>query len=111
MKVIKDGEGEKYDAKQHFGCWAMRKLVSGKDTKKTSISMSHFLPDGGAEMSSSPKERVYFVLAGSMKVAGKSEEHFLEPGDMIYIAPGEERAVQIIGTEPVTTLVILADVE
>jgi hypothetical protein len=36
----------------------MNKLFAGKDTKRTTIAVSHFLPDGGATMSSSPKERV-----------------------------------------------------
>lgn len=112
MKVIRDGEGIKYDAKKHFNCWAMYKFEVGKDTRKTAVSISHFLPEGGAEMSSSPKERVYFILSGgSLKVTGKSEEHVLEPGDMLYIAPGEERAAQVVGTEPVTMAVIVTDVE
>jgi quercetin dioxygenase-like cupin family protein len=111
MKVIKDGEGEKYEAKRHSGCWSMYKLQSGKETRRTNVSLSHFLPDGGAEMSSSPKERVYVVLAGSVKVAGKSEQHILEPGDTIYIAAGEERAVQVVGTEPATILVIITDLD
>ncbi len=111
MKVIKDGEGEKYDAKQHFNCWTAYKLQAGKDTKRLTVSLSHFLPGGGAEMSSSPRERVYVVISGAMKVTGKNEEHLLKPGDMIYIAPGEERAAQVIGNEPVTTLVIVGVVE
>jgi mannose-6-phosphate isomerase-like protein (cupin superfamily) len=111
MKVVKDGEGEKYDAKGHFGCWAMYKLNSGKDTQKINVSMSHFLPEGGGEMSPSPRERVYFVLSGCIAVKGKAEEHVLEPGDLIYIAPGEERAIEVIGTEPASTLVIVGLVD
>jgi len=45
-------------------------------------------PDGGAEMSPSPKERVYYVVKGSITVNGKDgETHLLDPGDLIYIAP------------------------
>ena len=108
MKVVKDNGGEKYDAKQHFGCWTAYKLQAGKDTKRLTVSTTHFLPEGGADMSSSPRERVYVLLSGAMKVTGKNEEHLLEPGDMIYIAPSEERAVQVIGNKPATTLVIVA---
>jgi mannose-6-phosphate isomerase-like protein (cupin superfamily) len=89
----------------------MYKMEAGKETRKTTLSVSHFLPEGGAEMASSPKERVYLVLSGSLKVTGKNEEYELEPGDMLYIAPGEERAVKTIGTEPVTILVVITDVE
>jgi quercetin dioxygenase-like cupin family protein len=111
VKLIKDGEGIKYDAKKHFGCYSMFKTEAGKETKKTTMVVSHFLPDGGAEMASSPKERVYMLLSGSLKVTGKNEIHELEPGDMIYIAPGEERAVSVIGTEPATILVVITDVD
>jgi quercetin dioxygenase-like cupin family protein len=111
MKLIKDGEGNQYDAKNHFGCWAMYKLEQGKDSKRTTIGMSQFLPGGGAVMSSSPKERVYFCLAGDIEVNGKnSDKYILEPGDMIYIPPGEERDIKVLGTETATTLVLITDV-
>ena len=111
MKFVQEGEGQQYEGKGHFNCWNMRKLSTEVDSQQLSISISHFLPHGGAEMSSSPKERVYFALSGSLLVKGKEEEYLLEPGDLIYIAPGEERAVEVTGTEPSTVLVIIGDVE
>jgi len=111
MKVIKKEGGTPYDAKAHFGCWAVRKLEAVKESRRLTVSLSHFLPQGGAEMSSSPKERAYFILSGSMLVKGRKEECRLSQGDLIYIAPGEEREVQVIGTEPVTTLVMIVDVD
>jgi mannose-6-phosphate isomerase-like protein (cupin superfamily) len=111
MKMIKKEGGSPYEAKGHSGCWAVRKMDAAKDSRRLSISLSHFLPQGGAEMSSSPKERAYFILSGSMLVKGKTEEYRLSQGDLIYIAPGEEREVQVIGTEPVTSLVIIVDVD
>jgi mannose-6-phosphate isomerase-like protein (cupin superfamily) len=86
-------------------------MDAAKDSRRLSISLSHFLPQGGAEMSSSPKERAYFILSGSMLVKGKTEEYRLNQGDLIYIAPSEEREVQVIGTEPVTSLVIIVDAD
>ena len=63
-------------------------------------------------MSSSPKERVYLCLSGSLLLKGqKKDEYYLEPGDMIYIAPGEERSVDVIGTEPATILVFIVDAD
>lgn len=111
MKMIKKEEGSPYEAKGHFGCWSTRKMESVKDSRRLSISLSHFLPQGGAEMSSSPKERAYFILSGSMSVKGKTEEYRLGQGDLIYIAPGEEREVRVIGTDPVTALVMIIDVD
>jgi len=109
MKVIKKDQGNPYDAKGHFGCWAVRKLDAPKDSHRLSISLSHFLPNGGAEMSSSPKERAYFIISGSMLLRGKGEEYLLGQGDLIYIAPGEEREIKVLGADPVTSLVMIVD--
>ena len=111
MKMVKKDSGSPYEAKGHLGCWAVRKMDAAKDSRRLSISLSHFLPQGGAERSSSPKERAYFILSGSMLVKGKAEEYQLGQGDLIYIAPGEEREIQVIGTEPVTSLVIIVDAD
>jgi mannose-6-phosphate isomerase-like protein (cupin superfamily) len=59
----------------------------------------------------SPSERTYFILSGSMRVKGKSEEYLLEPGDMLYIGPGEEREIQVPGTEPCTVLLSIAKLD
>ena len=48
------------------GYGAMRILQSGKDTRRTTVSTSHFLPDGGAEMSAvSQGEGLCCPIAGS----------------------------------------------
>jgi quercetin dioxygenase-like cupin family protein len=107
MKLIKASQTEYYEAKKHFNCWTGHKLTAEVGAKNISISYSHFLPNGGAEMSASPVERIYYLIEGSMAVKGKNEEHILEPGDMCYIGAGEERAVQILGNKPATMLVIM----
>ena len=110
MKVIKKGEGEPYEAPKHFNYWTINKLPPDL-SKRLQVAVSHFLPSGGAEMSSSPMARVYYVLAGSILVKGKNEEHLLEPDSLIYIAANEERSFQNQGTTPATILVILAKVD
>lgn len=111
MKLIKKAQGIPYEAKGHQGCWAFRKLEASKESRRLTVGISHFLPQGGAEMSSSPKERAYFVISGTMLVKGKREEFELHPGDLIYIGPGEEREIQVLGTEPVTSLVMIVDTD
>lgn len=111
MKVVKNGGGDVYEAKKHFGNWSINKLMPGKDSKKVNVGLSHFLPSGGAEMSASPLERVYFLLSGSMFVKGKNEEHTITAGDLLYIAAGEEREIKVVGSEPATILVIMNAVE
>lgn len=111
MKLIKKGEGEVYEGAGHFNCWNLRKLAPGKDSKRLLISVSHFLPSGGAEMSSSPSERIYVDILGSITIKGKKEEYRLEAGDMIYMAPGEDRSIQVNGDEPATILVAVAKLD
>ena len=41
-------------------------------------------------MSSSDKERVYYVVKGSITVNGKEESHVLNAGDLLYIAPANK---------------------
>jgi len=89
--------------------WGVRKIGMEEGTKRLNVSQSHFLPNGGAEMSSSDKERVYYVLSGSVTLKGKAETHVLKSGDIIYIAPGEEREIRVNGNECASTLVIIAE--
>ena len=110
MKLVKHGDGVSYQAKGHFSCYPMNKLVVEKDTKRLTVGMSHFLPGGGAEMSSSPKERAYYVLSGSLQINGKNDKFVLSPGDLIYIGPGEERSFTVLGNEPASILVTIVDV-
>lgn len=111
MKLVKKESGESYKAKRHFNCWSMHKLNPGEDSQRLNIGLSHFLPNGGAEMSASAMERAYFLISGSMLVKGKMEEHTLKPGDLLYIAAGEEREIQVVGAEPATILVIMTNVD
>jgi quercetin dioxygenase-like cupin family protein len=111
MKLIKVGEGTPYEAARHFKYWSMNKVVPDITSKKLQVGISHFLPGGGAEMSSSPLERVYFCIDGQISVKGKGpEEYKLEPGDMIYIGPNEDRSFQVPNTKPATILVIMTKV-
>jgi len=110
MKVVRMGDGIPYDAPKHFNYWSMNKIF-GDDAQRLTIGVSHFLPGGGAEMSSSAMERVYYVIRGSILVKGKNEEHILGADDMIYFGPGEERGFEVQGTTPATIIVIIARID
>lgn len=110
MKLVKKGEGTKYEADKHFGVWGIQKLLAGQDTQRITVNLSVFLPEGGAAMSSSLTEKFYYVLGGTLAITGKSEEYVLQKDDAIYIAPGEEREMRVLGSEPCTVLVVIAKV-
>ncbi len=106
MISVKDAQGVPYDAAKHWGVYGLKKITE-EESKRTSVFYSYFQPNGGAEMSSSDKERVYFVVNGSITVRGKDEEHVLNGGDVIYIAPGEERDIVINNGKPAELLVFI----
>ena len=106
MISVKDAEGIPYEAAKHSEVYGLQKFTEA-DTKRTTVCYSYFQPNGGAEMSSSPKERVYYVVKGSVTVNGPDEKHVLNEGDCIYIAPGEERGMVINNGKPAEVLVFI----
>ena len=106
MISVKDAQGAQYDAAKHSGVFGLQKVTEAQ-TKRTTVCYSYFQPNGGAEMSSSPKERVYYVAKGSITVSDPDEKHVLNEGDMIYIAPGEERDMVINNGKPAEVLVFI----
>jgi len=106
MISIKDAQGAPYDAARHFGVYGLMKITE-KESGRITVNYSYFQPNGGAEMSSSPKERVYYVVKGSITISGPNETHVLEAGDLIYIAPGEERNMTINNGKPAEVLVFI----
>ncbi len=106
MISVKDAEGSPYDAAKHSEVYGLQKITEA-DSKRTTVCYSYFQPNGGAEMSSSPKERVYHVVKGSITVCGPDEKHVLNEGDCIYIAPGEERDMVINNGKPAEVLVLI----
>jgi quercetin dioxygenase-like cupin family protein len=112
MRLVKRGEGKTEAAKRHFGQWGISMMSPGEGSQRLTVSLSHFLPQGGAEMYASPTERVYFGLSGMLKVRGKKgEEYVVGPGDVLYIPPGEERSIEAVGTEPASMLVIIVKLD
>lgn len=108
MISVKDAKGTPYDAPKHFEVFGLQKLTE-EQSKRITVCYSYFQPNGGAEMSASPKERVYYIVKGSITVNGNngSEAHVLNAGDMIYIAPGEERDMIINDGKPAEVLVFM----
>ena len=106
MISVKDAHGTPYDAARHSGVFGLQKITE-KDSQRITVCYSYFHPNGGAEMSASEKERVYHVVSGSITVNGKHETHVLGPGDLIYIAPGEERDMVINDGKPAEVLVFI----
>ncbi len=106
MKICKAGEGNPYQAPAHYGQWGSQ-YFKADGTSKLTVSVSHFLPNGGAEMKAVP-ELIYYVLSGSIVVQGKAGEQMLNVGDLVHFDAGEERAFKVNGQAPASLLVVIA---
>jgi glyoxylate utilization-related uncharacterized protein len=108
MIKVKDAEGIPYDGPGHFNVYGIKK-ITGEQAKHFICNYSYFQPNGGCVMGGAPLERIYFMISGTMTCNGKNgEKHYLEPGDLLYIGPGEERDIVITGGKPAEVLVIMA---
>ena len=105
MKVVKNAAGTPYEAPKHFGVYGIQKFV--KESDRVKVFYSYFQPDGGAEMSGSPTEKIYYLVSGSITVSGESEKHVMNPGDIIFIDAGEEREISINDGKPAELLVFI----
>lgn len=74
-----------------------------------SLSLSHYLPGGHAEMTASPTPKFYVVLAGEIVVTlTDGHRETLRRYDSCYIPPDEARQVTNEGNDVASMLVIIA---
>ena len=111
MIKVKDAEGISYEGSGHFNVYGIKKITPDQ-AKHFMVNYSYFQPNGGSIMEPGARERVYYMVKGTMTVNGKNgEKHDLEPGDLLYIGAGEEREMVITGGKPAEVLVIIATKE
>ena len=109
MQITRLSEAQRYDAPGHFDMRSLR--LQGFDASETDFAwtgLSYFLPDGGAEMDTSPLEKIYVVLDGEVTIKlGDGTEHVLGRLDSCFIPGGEARAIVNAGNVVATMLVIM----
>ncbi len=105
MYICKAGQGKPYEAPAHRAQFGAH-YFKADGTSKLTVSVSHFLPNGGADMGAVP-ELAYYVLSGSITVKGKTEEYVLDAGDLIHLAAGEDRAMKVNSQVPASLLVMI----
>ncbi len=88
----------------HYRHWGSQ-YSKADGASRLSVSVSHFLPNGGAEQKAVP-ELIYYVLSGSMVVQANSEQHILDTGDLVHFDAGEERGFKVRGQAPASLLVV-----
>lgn len=108
MHVTRLTEAKPYDAPKHFNMTGLRlQGFEASPARSFWVGLSHFLPNGGAEASASPLERVYLVVCGNVTVITDEGETVLRPLDSCHLAPGEKRTIINRTNEPASMLVIM----
>ena len=105
MRTVRDATGTPYEAPKHFGVYGLQKFV--EESERVKVFYSYFQPNGGAEMSASLTEKIYYIVKGSITVNGKDESHVLNQGDLIFIESNEEREMIINDGKPAEVLVFI----
>jgi glyoxylate utilization-related uncharacterized protein len=111
LKVVKANEGSVYEAANHFDMWGIRKFGPPEGAKAVIVSISEFLPSGGATLTAAAdKERIYYVIRGSITIAEENgTAHRLDADDLIYIPAGEKRSLIVNGNVAARVLVIVVN--
>ena len=107
MKLTRLADAKPYEAAKHFAMAGLR--LQGFDASPTTnfwVGLSHFLPGGGAEESSSPLERVYVGQAGKVTIVTDAGEVELDPLDSLHLAAGERRTI-INRTNAVASMLVI----
>lgn len=108
MHVTRLADAWPYEAPNHFDMRSLRlQGFTPGSPQKFWVGLSHFLPGGGAGPDSSPLEKVYVVLAGSLSVDAGGEKVVLGPMDSCCIPGNEVREVKNHTNEVATMLVVM----
>lgn len=109
MEITKIEKALPYEAPGHFDMRGLR--LQGFDASSATFAwtgLSHFLPGGGAEMDTSPLEKIYVVLDGEVTVTlGTGEVYTLSTLDSCFIPGGEAREIENKSNRVASMLVIM----
>lgn len=108
MHIVRFAEAPEYTAAGHHDMRMVR--LQGREAGPSStlwIGVSVIAPGGGTTLSSSPEEKMYFVLDGTLHVSNGESEISLEPWDSCRLAAGEDRRLSNRTKSPVTVLLVM----
>jgi glyoxylate utilization-related uncharacterized protein len=109
MQITRFADARRYDAPKHFDMRSLR--LQGFDmsaSKFAWVGVSHFLPQGGAEMDAGALEKIYVVLEGEITVKlADGTSHVLGALDSCHIPGGEGRSIRNDANSVATMLVVM----
>jgi hypothetical protein len=107
MHVVRFTEAPEYIAPGHHEMAMVR--LQGREAGPSSelwIGVSVIGPGGGTTLSSSPQEKMYVVLDGTLHISNAGSEVALDRWDSCRIAAGEDR--RLINRTAASVTVLLA---
>ncbi|WP_426409980.1 cupin domain-containing protein [Bradyrhizobium ganzhouense] len=108
MHVVRFADAPEYTAPGHQDMAMVR--LQGREAGPSSdlwIGVSVIAPGGGTTLSSSPQEKMYVVLDGTLHVSNSETEITLGKWDSCRIAGGEDRRLANRTEAPVTVLLVM----
>lgn len=109
MEITRFEDARPYVAPRHHDMRGLR--LQGFDASGATFAwtgLSHFLPGGGAEMDTSPLEKIYVVLAGHVTIElGDGQVEVLAAYDSCFIPGGEAREIRNESNAMATMLVVM----
>ena len=106
MKKVELKDVKPYVAAKHFNMTALK--LHETASQKFWMGLSHFLPQGGAELDSSPPEKLYFVLDGEVTVVdANGQKLVLRKWDSLYLGKNESRSIVNETNLPASMLVVI----
>jgi quercetin dioxygenase-like cupin family protein len=108
MHVARFAEAPDYVAPGHHDMAMVR--LQGREAGPSSdlwIGVSVIAPGGGTALSSSPQEKMYMCLDGTLTVSNSESEILLRKWDSCRIAPNENRRLTNKTNSPVTVLLAM----
>jgi hypothetical protein len=108
MHVVRFTEAPEYIAPGHHEMAMVR--LQGRDAGPSSelwIGVSVIAAGGGTTLSSSPQEKMYVVLDGTLHISNGVSEVALDRWDSCRIAAGEDRRLTNRTTASVTVLLAM----
>lgn len=108
MHVVRFAQAPGYTAPGHSDMVMVR--LQGREAGPSSdlwIGVSVIAPGGGTTLSSSPQEKMYVALDGTLHVSNGEDEIVLGKWDSCRIAGGENRRLANRTIAPVTVLLVM----
>jgi mannose-6-phosphate isomerase-like protein (cupin superfamily) len=109
MHITRFADARRYDAPKHFEMRSLRlQGLEASPAQFAWVGLSHFLPQGGAEMDAGTLEKIYVILSGEVTITlGDGTAHVLGALDSCHIPGGEARAIRNEGNAVATMLVVM----